>query len=142
MLILFSSTVFGQSDIVNDKLYLNYEKEYLNYVNTRGEIVELQSLDKMESDFYNNFKDSKSKKKFLKSKDQNKWLENNYSRTLFVNAASAQNLFESITTLRLKNTAAAAGYMQLLEELLKKYDSKLIWETLKSRLADHKKEEL
>lgn len=134
--LIISTSGFAQSStIVNDNLFLKYEQEYLKYLNNRDN-QELQKLDKAENSFYSMFKDQKSVKSFKKSKDQIKWLGKNLSKTNFSSVSEAQTTYTDLYNMKQKQIEQGRVYSELLDELVKKYDPALIWETLKSRFQE------
>jgi len=131
---IISISGFAQSsNIANDELFLNYEKEYLKYLSSIDTHA-LKILDEAEGSFYSKFRDAKAHKSFKKSKDPLKWLNKNISKTHFANSVEAQNVFENLMALKNKLDYEGKASSELLDELVKKYDSALIWKTLKSRL--------
>jgi len=133
LFLIVSTNVFAQSEIVNDELFLKYEKEYLRYVNSR-DAQELQKLDKAEGAFYLMFKDQKGLKSFKKNKDQIKWLGKNLSKTNFSSVSEAQTSYSDLFSMKQQQMEKGRASSELLDELVKKYDPALIWKTLKSRL--------
>ena len=133
ILLIFSSSVFAQSSIVTDELYLKYEKAYTNYHNSR-DFQEYQKLDKMDGDFYKSFNNAKALNSYRKSKDPLKWLQKNLSKTTFSNIDEAHKLYNDILAIRQKLESEAMVHIELFNQLLKKYDSEIIWNTLKARL--------
>lgn len=132
--LIVSTSGFAQSStIVNDELFLKYEKEYLKYLNNRDN-QELQKLDKAEGAFYLMFKDQKGIKSFKKNKDQIKWLGKNLSKTNFSSVSEAQTSYADLYSMKQKQIEQGRSSSELLDELVKKYDPALIWKTLKSRL--------
>ena len=133
LFLIVSTNVFAQSEIVNDELFLKYEKEYLRYINSR-DAQELQKLDKAEGAFYLMFKDQKGLKSFKKNKDQIKWLGKNLSKTNFSSVSEAQTAYSDLFSMKQQQIEKGRASSELLDELVKKYDPTLIWKTLKSRL--------
>lgn len=132
--LIISTCGFAQSSaIVNDDLFLKYEQEYLKYLNSRDN-QELQKLDNAEASFYLMFKDQKGIKSFKKNKDQIKWLGKNLSKTNFSSVSEAQISYTDLYNMKQKQIEQGRASSELLDELVKKYDPALIWETLKSRL--------
>lgn len=133
LFLIVSTNVFAQSEIVNDELYLKYEKEYLKYL-VETDSNELQILDQSDISFYRMFNDVKDIKKFRKSKDQEKWLQKNINKTKFANVNEAQKTYSDLVVLKEKLHNRGALSLDLLDQLLKKYEPELIWETLKTRI--------
>lgn len=132
--LVISTSGFAQtSTIVNDELFLKYEKEYLNYL-VETDPKELQILDQAEISFYKMFNDVKDIKKFRKSKDQEKWLQKHITKTKFANVNEAQKTYSDLVVLKEKLHNRGALSLDLLDQLLKKYEPELIWETLKTRI--------
>ncbi|KAA5533930.1 hypothetical protein [Paenimyroides baculatum] len=133
LFLIVSTNTFAQSEIVNDELFLKYEKEYLRYLNSR-DAQYLQKLDEDEASFYKMFKEPKAVRSFKKNKDPLKWLEKNISKTNFTNAVQAKNNYNDLIVLKNKLNNEGKLAVELLNDLVKKYDAALIWKTLKSRL--------
>lgn len=133
LFLMISANVFAQSNIVNDELFLKYETEYLKFLKSRS-AQDLLSLDNAEGSFYKKFKDAKALKSFKKNKDQAKWLQKNLSKTNFASVNEAQTSYADLISLKNKFEEDGKLSLQLLDELVKKYDPALIWSTLKSRL--------
>lgn len=134
--LVISASGFAQSStIVNDELFLKYEKEYLNYLNNIDS-SELQTLDKAEASFYNMFNDVKDIAKFIKNKNQENWLQRNVSKTKYTDVSEAQKAYSDLMVLKQKLHNEGALSRDLLDQLVKKYEPELIWETLKSRIKN------
>ncbi|WCM41131.1 hypothetical protein MG290_09190 [Flavobacterium sp. CBA20B-1] len=131
--LIVSANGFAQSGIANDQLFLKYEAAYLTYLNNIDS-QELKKLDEDESTFYKMFISPKAIKSFKKQKDQSKWLQKNLSKTHYKSVLEAQEAYNNIVTVRNKANDESKMFTELLEELLKKYDSKLIWKTLTERM--------
>ena len=131
-LLMFSSNLFAQNSIASDPLYLQYEKEYLAYANST-DVKELLLLDNITSEFYLNFNDAKALRNYQKSKDQRRWLERNISKTSFPNASTAVTMYDEISSIQKANEERSLSYKQALDQLLKKYEGTLVWDTFKSR---------
>lgn|SRR5690554_810629 len=131
-LFMFSSNLFAQQDIASDPLFLEYEKEYMKYTNS-FDANELQQLDQMIAEFYSKFNDSKAIRNYQRNKDQRRWLQRNISKTSFENVASAHALYDAILSIQNANEERSREFVQLQNQLLKKYDGTLIWNTLRSR---------
>lgn len=135
LLLVISNNVYSQSSIVNDELYLKYEKEYFKYLDSM-DTQELQKIDEVEAAFYKMFKDGKALKSFEKNKDQMRWLEKNFSKTKFSNAKEAQENYSDLFSMKQKQIEQGKVFSELLDELVKKYEPSLIWNTLKSRFEE------
>ncbi|UUV22251.1 hypothetical protein [Paenimyroides aestuarii] len=131
--LIVSANGFAQSGIANDQLFLKYEAAYLTYLNNTDAQV-LKKLDDDESTFYKMFISPKAIKSFKKQKNQSKWLEKNLSKTHYKSVMEAQEAYNGIVTAKNKMNDDSKIFTELLDELLKKYDSKLIWKTLTERM--------
>lgn len=130
VLLVCSFNLFAQSNIESDELYLKYEKEYLNYLKD-VEDIGLNKLDKMESDFYNSFKNQKLLESFLKSSNKLKWIDKNSSKL----DNGFKDKYNDILNIRMVEKEKASAYLQILDQLIIKYDRYLIWNTIKNRLV-------
>src|SRR5690606_3384041 len=68
--LIVSSNIFAQSSIEQDELFLKYEQEYLN--SSRAQLG--VNYEKAINNFYSKFIDFKSRYKFEKAKDKERWL--------------------------------------------------------------------
>lgn len=132
VLLIFSMNIYSQNiSIENDELYQQFEKEYKK--------ISLNStpndLDLRISSFNSKLGDKKNSSKFYKSKDKEQWLTKNVSKTKFISSQEAIADFNKINSLEAEQALIGQEARKLREELIKRYDSKLVWETLKSRLA-------
>ena len=141
IILIASTSIYAQNAIETDELFLKYEQEYLKTGNSEdGRNYELAN-----KNFYSKFNDYKQRNKFQKSKNKESWLSKNVSKTEFGSANEAlqayKDMVELSTLIRDRNNAI----QEIINELLKKYDETLIWETLQTRLKvkmKNKKEEL
>ena len=141
IILIASVNIYAQNAIETDELFLKYEQEYLKTGNSEdGRNYELAN-----KNFTSKFNDYKQRNKFQKSKNKESWLSKNVSKTEFGSANEAlqayKDMVESSTLIRERNNAI----QEIRNELLKKYDETLIWETLQTRLKvkmKNKKEEL
>ena len=133
LLFVFSTSAFCQdSNIKNDKLFLQYVNEYLNYNNIRSSSEELEhALNDFNSKLGNNHKTLKS---FEKAENKNLWLKKNYRKTMFKDLNEAQTIYTKYLEIQFQFDNDAKELMRLNNELLKKYDSLVIWQALKEKL--------
>jgi len=134
IILIASVNIYAQNAIETDELFLKYEQEYLKTGNSEdGRNYELAN-----KNFTSKFNDYKQWGKFVKSKDKERWLSKNFSKTEFGSANEAlqayKDMVESSTLIRERNNAI----QEIRNELLKKYDETLIWETLQTRLKAKK----
>lgn len=141
ILFAVSVTMYSQNgSIVNDQLYLQYENAYVNYhVKVASSISD---LDRSIGEFNANFINEKTFVSFNKSNDKIKWLNKNYKKTGFQNATQAVSLYSAIVQLEEYRTEMGQDLLMLYNELLAKYDNLQIYNALKQRLMNNKKEEL
>ena len=140
ILFVATSTVYSQNSIAEDNLYLQYEAAYIKF--STDVSPSISNLDKIANEFYSKLTDEKALIAFNKSKDKVKWLNKNIKKTSFLDAQEAIFLYSSMKDLEGYHDEQGKELRRLLSELKKKYNGVIIWETLKSRLEDNKKEEL
>ena len=130
VILIASSSIYAQSGIENDALYLKYEQAYLNMgASNNGMNYELAA-----KDFNENFTDYKERNKFNKSKDKEKWLNKNYKKTAFTSAAAAVNSYNNMINAQDAINKVSNDVQEIRNELLKRYDVNLVWETLQTRI--------
>jgi glucosamine 6-phosphate synthetase-like amidotransferase/phosphosugar isomerase protein len=133
LLFVFSTSAFCQdANIKNDELFLQYVTEYVNYSKNRSPSEKLeQALISFNSKLGNNHKTLKS---FEKAEDKNLWLKKNYRKTMFKDLNEAQTIYTKYLEIQFQFDNEAKELMRLNNELLKKYDSLVIWQALKEKL--------
>lgn len=128
--LIASSSIYAQNTIESDALFLKYEQEYLKLgSSTSGPEYELAN-----KNFYSKFTDNKVKNKFEKTKDKQRWLEKNYKKTEFGSIAEAVSSYNDMLSLQDSINKVSNDIQEIRNELLKKYDVNLIWETLQTRI--------
>lgn len=133
VLCIFSMNIYSQTtSIETDPLYLQFEKEY-EKVSINNTLV--KDIDMKISDFNYKLGDDKTRVKFYKNKDKERWLTKNISKTSFPSVEQALQDLDKIAKLQDQLAMLGSEAGKLREELLKKYNSDLVWKTLKSRLA-------
>lgn len=133
VLCIFSMNIYSQTtSIETDPLYLQFEKEY-EKVSINNTLV--KDIDMKISDFNYKLGDDKTRVKFYKNKDKERWLTKNISKTSFSSVEQALQDLDKIAKLQDQLAMLGSEAGKLREELLKKYNSDLVWKTLKSRLA-------
>lgn len=133
VLCIFSMNIYSQTTSIEaDPLYLQFEKEYQK-VSINNTLV--KDVDMKISDFNDKLGDDKTRAKFYKNKDKERWLNKNISKTSFSSVAQAMDDLNKITKLQNELAVLGSEAGKLREELIKKYSSELIWSTLKTRLA-------
>ena len=130
IILIASSSIYAQSGIENDGLFLKYEQEYLKMgTSNLGRDYELANRN-----FYKNFTDHKERNKFSKSNDKEKWLNKHYKKTAFSSAMEAVNSYNYMVGLQEAINKSSNDLQEIRNELLKKYDVNLIWDTLQTRI--------
>ena len=130
IILIASSNIYAQSGIESDALFLKYEKAYLDMSTSRNvEDYELAS-----KNFYSKFTDYKERNKFSKSKDKEKWLNKNYKKTAFSSATEAVTSYTNMVNTQEAIDKVSNDIQEIRNELLKKYDVNLVWETLQRRI--------
>lgn len=133
VLCIFSMNIYSQTtSIETDPLYLQFEKEY-EKISINNTLV--KDIDMKISDFNYKLGDDKTRVKFYKNKDKERWLTKNISKTSFSSVEQALQDLDKIAKLQDQLAMLGSEAGKLREELLKKYNSDLVWKTLKSRLA-------
>lgn len=127
--LIFSSNIYSQNDIEKDQLFLKYEEEYVNL--TISDYV--TKYEEANRDFNKKF-DYKRKKTFEKSKNKERWLQNNYSKIAFNSPNEALESYANLNKAKLNLDEVSNKVDNLHKELIQKYGVTLIWETLQSRL--------
>ncbi len=130
IILMASVNIYAQNAIETDELFLKYEQEYLKASSSEdGRNYELAN-----KNFNSKFNDYKQRNKFQKSKDKERWLSKNVSKTEFGSVDESlqayKNMIELSTLIRDRNN----NIQEIRNELLKKYDATLIWETLQTRV--------
>jgi len=131
IILMFSTGLYAQSAIETDELFLRYEKEYINFSERRNYGMEYENA---VGSFRSNFNDPKRIKAFENSKNKERWLQKNFSRTAFSSANEALDSFAKLNQAKQNLDLANNKLRDLHKELSEKYDVTLIWETLQSRL--------
>ena len=130
IILIASTNIYAQSGIESDALFLKYEKAYLEMGSSNlGRDYELAN-----KNFYTNFTDYKERNKFIKSNDKEKWLNKNYKKTAFTSATEAVSSYNNMLSAKEALDKRSNGIQEIRNELLKKYDVNLIWETLQNRI--------
>lgn len=123
------------STLLNDPLYLKYEATYISN-ETNSKNINLENLDEISLEFYSNITDAKSLEGFSKSKDKEKWLTKNLKKTTFNSSEEAISLYKKIESIKAKEEEINREMREMMSELKKKYDGKLIFYTLRERLQN------
>lgn len=136
ILILIASTnLYAQNGIESDELFLKYEQEYLKsiYSSTAG-----PDYERANKYFYDCFKDYRDRSKFEKAKEKERWLIKNYSKLNVKDSTEALSLYKTFIESKelFDNNNKFVGNIR--NELLKKYDERVIWETLQRRIKANK----
>ena len=131
IIVVFSTGLYAQTAIETDELFLKFEKEYVNF----SERVNYgREYENTTGSFYSNFNDPKRLKAFENSKNKERWLQKNFSKTAFSSANEALDSFAKLNQAKQNLDYANNKLGDLHKELSQKYDTTLIWETLQSRL--------
>ncbi len=134
IILIASSSIYAQSGIENDALFIKYEQAYLQIgVSNLG-----RDYEQSNQNFYSKFTDYKERNKFSKSKDKEKWLSKNYKKTAFGSAAEAMNSYTAMVNAQEAINKESNDIQEIRNELLKKYDATLIWNTLQDRIKASK----
>ncbi len=134
IILIASSSIYAQTSIENDALFLKYEQEYLRIgTSNLGRDYELANRN-----FHTNFIDHKERNKFAKSKDKERWLTKNYKKTTFSSATEAVNAYNNMVNAKAALDKQTNEVQEIRNELLKKYDVNLVWETLQTRIKTNK----
>lgn len=128
--LIVSSNIFAQSSIEQDELFLKYEQEYLN--SSRAQLG--VNYEKAINNFYSKFIDYKSRDKFEKAKDKERWLSKNISKTTFSSENDASETYKNLVNSKNALDNSIKIVQDIRNELLKKYDEKLIWDILQARI--------
>ena len=88
--------------------------------------------------FYSKFTDYKELNKFNKSKDKENWLTKNFKKTGFTSATEAVSSYSNMIAIQAGINKASNDVQEIRNELLKKYDTNLIWDTLQTRIKARK----
>lgn len=134
IILIASSNIYAQSSIENDALFLKYEQEYLSITTSNLG----RDYEKANRNFYSNFTDYKERNKFNKSKDKENWLNKNYKKTTFASAADAVTSYNMLLSTKEALDKGTNSIQEIRNELLKKYDVNLIWDTLQTRIKNNK----
>jgi len=129
VILMFATGLYAQSTIETNELYLKYEKEYIN-LTTSDYVTKYEEANR---EFQMRF-DNKRKGSFQKSKNKERWLQKNFSKTAFSSANEALDSFAKLNQAKQNLDLANNKLRDLHKELSEKYDVTLIWETLQSRL--------
>lgn len=130
ILLIASSSIYAQTGIENDALYLKYEQEYLNLGTSKLGVT----YEYANRDFYSQFQDYKVLHKFRGTKNKEKWLTKNFDKTNFKSADQALTAYNHLLDSKDALDKSIENMQQIRNELLKKYNENLIWETLQNRI--------
>ncbi len=135
LVLIVSTNLYAQSGIENDEMFLKYEQEYLKsiYSSTAG-----PDYERSKKYFYDSFKDHRDRSKFTKTKDKERWLNKNYSKLNLNSATEALNLYNALINSKAIIDSKNKVVEDTRNELLKKYDVNLVWETLQNRIKARK----
>ena len=97
-----------------------------------------REFEQANKDFYSKFNDHKDTNKFAKSKDKVSWLTKNFKKTGFNSADEAVNSYNNTVALKTAISKASNDVQEIRNELLKKYDMNLVWDTLQTRIKARK----
>lgn len=131
LVLYVSCTLNTHGQIVQDKVYLDYEAAYIKYGNDVSPII--HELDVLSRDFNQKF-DTKNYSKFLKSKDKEKWLTKNITKTNFLDINEALFMYNTLQEYQNFKLEKSTQLNVLYEALVSKYDKDVVFETLKERL--------
>ena len=134
LVLIVSTNLYAQSGIENDELFLKYEQAYLN-MNSQNEFNNYEQATK---NFYTSFVNYKDRSKFTKTKDKERWLNKNYSKLKLNSATEALNLYNALINSKAIIDSKNKVVEDTRNELLKKYDVNLVWETLQNRIKARK----
>ncbi|SRR5690606_3576648 len=134
LVLIVSTNLYAQSGIENDELFLKYEQAYLN-MNSQNEFNNYEQATK---NFYTSFVNYKDRSKFTKTKDKERWLNKNYSKLNLNSATEALNLYNALINSKAIIDSKNKVVEDTRNELLKKYDVNLVWETLQNRIKARK----
>ena len=134
LVLIVSTNLYAQSGIENDELFLKYEQAYLN-MNSQNEFNNYEQATK---NFYTSFVNYKDRSKFTKTKDKERWLNKNYSKLNLNSATEALNLYNALINSKAIIDSKNNVVEDTRNELLKKYDVNLVWETLQNRIKARK----
>lgn len=134
IILIASTNIYAQSSIESDALYLKYEQAYLQ----QGTSNLGRDYEAANKEFYSNFTDYKEREKFSKNKNKENWLTKNYKKTAFTSAAAAVGSYNNMLNAQAALNKASNDIQEIRNELLKKYDVNLIWDTLQSRIKASK----
>ncbi|RRA91095.1 hypothetical protein [Paenimyroides viscosum] len=134
LVLIVSTNLYAQSGIENDELFLKYEQAYLN-MNSQNEFNNYEQAIK---NFYTSFVNYKDRSKFTKTKDKERWLNKNYSKLNLNSATEALNLYNALINSKAIIDSKNKVVEDTRNELLKKYDVNLVWETLQNRIKARK----
>lgn len=129
IILIASSNIYAQNGIENDELFLKYEQEYFN----KSKLVDIENYEFANKDFYSKFNDHKEKDKFRNTKDKERWLNKNLKKTQFKSENEAIESYNKIVSSKEVIDGFNNDIKEIRNELLKKYDVNLIWETLQNR---------
>lgn len=134
IVLIVSSNIYAQTTIESDALFLKYEQEYLKMATSNLG----RQYEQANRDFYSKFNDHKDTNKFAKSKDKVSWLNKNFKKTGFNSANEAVSSYNNMITIQAGINKASNDVQEIRNELLKKYDTNLIWNTLQTRIKARK----
>jgi len=134
--LIVSSSIFAQTNIEQDELFLKYEQEYLN--SSRAQLG--VNYERAINNFQSRFIDFKSRDKFEKAKDKERWLSKNISKTTFGSENEASEVYKNLVNSKNALDNNSKIVQDIRNELLKKYDEKLIWDVLQTRIKSKREE--
>jgi|GEM_PF-1939459 len=134
IILMASVNIYAQNGIETDELFLKYEQEYLK----TGRSEDGRNYELANKNFYSKFNDYKERNKFKKNKDKERWLSKNISKTKFGSADEALQAYNDMVNFDKSLKERNNAIQEIRNELLKKYDETLIWETLQARLKARK----
>lgn len=129
IVLIASTSLYAQNNIESDQLFLQYEQEYAKSLQSTVGV----DYEKASTAFSKNFTDMKAKERFHKSDDKVNWLNKNFKKTAFTSASEAVSSYNNLLQTRTAKDAESSKLLQMRNDLLKKYDGMLIYQTLKTR---------
>lgn len=130
IILIASSSIYAQTSIENDALFLKYEQEYLKF----GKSNLSEDYEQANKDFNSKFTNYKDLIKFRNNNDKERWLTKNYKKTQFTTAQEAVSSYNNIVISSYKLKKSSSDLQEIRTELLKRYDENLIWQTLQARI--------
>lgn len=127
IVLVLSLNLNAQNKIETDELFIKYKQEYEKNMDNRHLFKELEVKSQI---FYEKIKLDVNRD-FYKSKNKEKWLKKNFSRTGFQTIEEVEYAYIELKKLREEAEIRTRVILPIYNELLKKYNRDEIYQAVK-----------